>query len=93
MNVRFTRGQYGFTGSLLFNKDQKYRADMDFEMSGKGKRTVYTPRIILSSPDKEYINFFGKVTYLTNKGKVLRYDLKLDKVFSKAMKLKGKIKS
>ncbi|XP_052061384.1 apolipophorins-like [Mytilus californianus] len=89
LSVRFTKTQYGMTATILHSKDQKYTADINLEMNEKPKRKLYKPKIILAVPGKEFINFYGTIDFNEKKGKVMRYDIILDKVLKQPIKLKG----
>ena len=90
VSVRFTKTQYGMTGTLLFNKNQRYNADVNLDINKKGKKTIYTPRLIFAVPEKECINIYGTVELGKTKGKIVRFDLVLSKLFKQPMKLKGR---
>lgn len=78
------------TATILHSKDQKYTADINLEMNEKPKRKLYKPKIILAVPGKEFINFYGTIDFNEKKGKVMRYDIILDKVLKQPIKLKGR---
>ena len=91
MSVRFTKTQYGMTASILHSKDQKYSADINLDINDRPKKTTYSPRIIISIPDKKFVNFYGSVNLIDIKGKnMVKYDMVLDNLFKQQVVLKGK---
>jgi hypothetical protein len=52
-----------------------HNADVNLEINKKGKKTIYTPRLIFAVPEKECINIYGTVELGKTKGKIVRFAL------------------
>lgn len=85
--VRFRKPHYRMT--IIHSKDKKYTADINLEMNKSGRRTLYKPKLLLAVPGKELVNIYGTIDY-EKRRKIILYDIMLDKVFKKPIKLKGR---